>query len=152
MKQTSKVLWFYLAALCAGGLFGAGMVISGMANPEKVIGFLDISGDWDASLMFVMGGALFVFMPSYHWLIKSRAQAVSGCELSVPTRTDIDAKLLIGASLFGVGWGMLGVCPGPAVASIALGNSDIWLFIVAMSLGLTLPQWPLFKAIKVKSA
>lgn len=145
MKQPIKELWFYLASMGAGALFGAGMVLSGMANPEKVIGFLDISGSWDPSLMFVMGGALLVFLPCYHLFIKSRPRAVSGCEISVPTRSDIDAKLIVGASLFGVGWGMLGVCPGPAIASIALGNSDIWLFIAAMSLGLIMPKWLPFR-------
>ncbi|MGP8306745.1 DUF6691 family protein [Vibrio sp. YIC-376] len=126
---------FRIAALVSGILFGLGMSVSGMIDPDKVIGFLDISGNWDPSLAFVMGGALAVFMPSYFLIIKPRKQSVSGAEMCTPTNTKIDARLLSGAAIFGLGWGLAGICPGPAVASLALGNVSIVLFFVAMLAG-----------------
>lgn len=126
---------FRIAALVSGILFGMGMAISGMIDPAKVIGFLDISGNWDPSLAFVMGGALAVFMPSYFLIIKPRKQSVSGAEMCIPTNTKIDSRLLSGAAIFGLGWGLAGICPGPAVASLALGNVSIVLFFVAMLAG-----------------
>ncbi|MEE3876730.1 YeeE/YedE family protein [Vibrio sp. YYF0003] len=126
---------FRITALVSGVLFGIGMAVSGMIDPAKVVGFLDISGNWDPSLAFVMGGALAVFMPSYFLLIKPRKQSVSGAEMCTPTNTKIDARLLSGAAIFGLGWGLAGICPGPAVASLALGNVSIVLFFVAMLAG-----------------
>lgn len=126
---------FHIAALVSGVLFGMGMAISGMIDPAKVIGFLDIAGSWNPSLAFVMGGALAVFMPSYFLLIKPRTQSVSGEEFCTPTNTKLDSKLLSGAAIFGLGWGLAGICPGPAVASLAMGNVSIVLFFVAMLAG-----------------
>ena len=126
---------FRITALVSGILFGMGMAVSGMIDPAKVVGFLDISGNWDPSLAFVMGGALAVFMPSYFLLIKPRKQSVSGAKMCTPTNTKIDARLLSGAAIFGLGWGLAGICPGPAVASLALGNVSIVLFFVAMLAG-----------------
>ncbi|WP_243978153.1 YeeE/YedE family protein [Vibrio natriegens] len=126
---------FRITALVSGVLFGMGMAVSGMIDPAKVVGFLDISGNWDPSLAFVMGGALAVFMPSYFLLIKPRKQSVSGAVMCTPTNTKIDARLLSGAAIFGLGWGLAGICPGPAVASLALGNVSIVLFFVAMLAG-----------------
>ena len=126
---------FRLTALVSGVLFGMGMAVSGMIDPAKVIGFLNISGNWDPSLAFVMGGALAVFMPSYFLIIKPRKQSVSGAEMCTPTNTKIDSRLLSGAAIFGLGWGLAGICPGPAVASLALGNVSIILFFVAMLAG-----------------
>ena len=103
--------------------------------PSKVIGFLDIAGNWDPSLAFVMGGALIVFMPSYFLFIKPRKQSVSGSEICIPTNRKIDRRLISGATLFGLGWGIAGVCPGPSVASLALGNSGMVLFFLAMVMG-----------------
>ncbi|CAH1526437.1 Transporter [Vibrio jasicida] len=119
----------------SGALFGMGMVISGMADPAKVIGFLDITGAWDPSLAFVMGGALAVFVPAYLLLIKPRSESVFGDEILCPTSKTIDKKLVGGAALFGIGWGLLGVCPGPAVASLFTGNIQVLLFIAAMLVG-----------------
>ncbi|GAB7228989.1 YeeE/YedE family protein [Vibrio rotiferianus] len=119
----------------SGVLFGIGMVISGMADPEKVIGFLDITGAWDPSLAFVMGGALAVFVPAYLLLIKPRNESVFGDEIICPTAKAIDKKLVVGAAMFGIGWGLLGVCPGPAVASLFTGNTQVLLFIAAMLVG-----------------
>jgi len=122
-------------ALISGVLFGCGMAISGLIDPSKVTGFLDITGNWDPSLAFVMGGALIVFMPSYFLLIKPRKQSVSGDELCIPTNKRIDRRLLSGAAIFGLGWGIAGVCPGPSVASLALGNIGMVLFFAAMVVG-----------------
>jgi uncharacterized membrane protein YedE/YeeE len=119
----------------SGALFGMGMVISGMADPAKVIGFLDITGAWDPSLAFVMGGALAVFVPAYLLLIKPRSESVFGDEIVCPTSKTIDKKLVGGAALFGIGWGLLGVCPGPAVASLFTGSIQVLLFIAAMLVG-----------------
>lgn len=126
---------FRIAALVSGILFGMGMAVSGMIDPAKVIGFLDVSGHWDPSLAFVMGGALAVFLPSYFLIIKPRKQSVSGAEMCTPTNTKIDARLLSGAAIFGLGWGLAGICPGPAVASLSFGNMSIVLFFVAMLAG-----------------
>ena len=119
----------------SGVLFGIGMVISGMADPAKVIGFLDITGEWDPSLAFVMGGALAVFFPAYLLLIKPRSESVFGDEVVCPTSKTIDKKLVGGAALFGFGWGLLDVCPSPAVASLFTGNTQVLFFIAAMLVG-----------------
>ncbi|WMN88741.1 YeeE/YedE family protein [Vibrio parahaemolyticus] len=132
---------FRITALVSGVLFGMGMAVSGMIDPAKVVGFLDISGNWDPSLAFVMGGALAVFMPSYFLIIKPRKQSVSGAEMCTPTNTKIDTRLLSGAAIFGLGWGLAGICPGPAVASLALGNVSIILFFVAMLAGSMFAKW-----------
>ncbi len=126
---------FRIAALVSGILFGMGMAISGMIDPAKVIGFLDVAGQWDPSLAFVMGGALAVFLPSYFLIIKPRKQSVSGAEMCTPTNTKIDVRLLSGAAIFGLGWGLAGICPGPAVASLSFGNLSIVLFFVTMLAG-----------------
>ena len=127
---------FRLVSLISGLLFGLGMTISGMADPVKVIGFLDVAGEWDPSLMFVMGGALLVFMPAYFLLIKSKVKPLNSEEFCLSTNKHIDKKLVSGAVIFGLGWGIAGVCPGPVVSSLALGNSDVIIFFVAMILGL----------------
>lgn len=127
---------FYVIALLAGVLFGIGMALSGMVNPELVTAFLDISGQWDPTLIFVMGGALTVFIPGYQFLIKKRAQPILTHDWRLSKSNSIDVQLIVGASLFGIGWGLLGVCPGPAVTSVLSGNSDVLIFIAAMMAGL----------------
>ncbi len=123
----------------SGLLFGMGMVISGMADPAKVIGFLNITGvstgTWDLSLAFVMGGALAVFIPVYQLAIKPRTKAVLGGDIITPPTQVIDARLITGAITFGLGWGLLGVCPGPAIASTLVGNMQAWLFLGALLIG-----------------
>lgn len=131
MKSTKQIS----IVAFSGVLFGIGMVISGMADPAKVIGFLDITSSWDPSLAFVMGGALAVFVPAYLLLIKPRRKSVFGDEIVCPTSKTIDKKLVGGAALFGIGWGLLGVCPGPAVASLFTGNTKVLFFIAAMLVG-----------------
>ncbi|MFK0569530.1 DUF6691 family protein [Endozoicomonas sp.] len=127
---------FYVIALLTGLLFGMGMALSGMIDPNLVIAFLDITGHWDPTLIFVMGGALMVFIPGYLLLIKQRQQPLLTETWSLNNNKTIDWRLIIGASLFGVGWGLLGVCPGPAITSLFAGNTDVWLFIAAMMAGL----------------
>ncbi|MCM5509265.1 MULTISPECIES: YeeE/YedE family protein [unclassified Vibrio] len=130
-----------ISALVSGLLFGIGMALSGMTNPENVIGFLDVTGAWNPSLVFVMGGALLIFAPAYHFLIKPQAKALSGDVLSLPTRVQLDSKLIYGAALFGVGWGLAGICPGPAITSLAFGNLDIAIFIASMVSGSLLAKY-----------
>ena len=125
-------------ALLSGVLFGAGMNISGMVDPANIFAFLDITGDWDPSLAFVMGGALLVFTPFYHFIIKPRNKTIDGNTFSLPTNTKIDRKLILGASIFGLGWGIGGICPGPAVASLGEGSITIISFIASMLIGMKL--------------
>ncbi|MGF1724045.1 DUF6691 family protein [Photobacterium nomapromontoriensis] len=133
MKLFSQVI-----ALIAGLLFGLGMMVSGMVDPNKVIGFLDIAGHWDPSLAFVMGGALLVFIPMYLLVIKKRVTPVCSKEFKLSTNQDIDRRLVVGATLFGLGWGIAGICPGPAVISLSGLNPAIWVFFVFMLLGMWL--------------
>jgi uncharacterized membrane protein YedE/YeeE len=123
-----------LAACASGLLFGAGLVMSGMTDPNKVLGFLDVFGSWDASLMLVMVGAIGVHALSYR-LIRRRASPLFARAFAVPTRTDLDAKLLAGAAIFGVGWGLGGYCPGPSLVALPSLGLGVALFVLAMSLG-----------------
>lgn len=119
-----------VAVLC-GLLFGAGMVVSDMINPARVLAFLDVTGAWDASLAFVMGSALAITVPGFWWLRKTgRAPATE--------RGRIDAPLLIGAGLFGLGWGIAGYCPGPALASLVSALPQVFTFCAAMLAGMWL--------------
>ena len=127
-------------ALVSGILFGCGMIISQMVDPLKVIGFLDISGNWDPSLAFVMGGALAVFTPCYHLLIKKRSYAVNGEKFSWTNNRKIDGKLISGAAIFGAGWGLAGICPGPAMSSIGGGSLTIVAFTLSMVSGMLIAK------------
>lgn len=127
-----------IIAFISGLLFGIGMLVSGMADPANVIGFLDIAGAWQMDLAFVMGGALLVFVPVYWTVIAKREQPIIANEFSFSMKQIIDRRLISGAILFGVGWGIAGICPGPAIASISLGSLPIFGFIVAMILGMGL--------------
>jgi len=118
-------------ALTAGTLFGLGLVVSGMSNPAKVIGFLDVAGSWDPTLLVVMAGALAVTIPGFR-LLKSRPRPLFADAFQWPARKDLDARLLGGAALFGVGWGIAGFCPGPAFTALATGRPDVLLFVGAM--------------------
>jgi hypothetical protein len=133
MNLLSKVI-----ALIAGLLFGLGMMMSGMVDPTKVIGFLDIAGDWDPSLAFVMGGALLVFTPIYLLVIKKREKPVCSREFQISSNNTVDKRLISGAALFGLGWGIAGICPGPAVTSLSALNSSMLLFIAFMLAGMWL--------------
>ncbi len=130
---------YALIALVCGTLFGAGLAASGMTDPAKVQGFLDITGLWDPSLVFVMGGAVAVTLVGFRFVLNQSGPLLA-TEFDLPTKTAIDRRLLSGAALFGIGWGISGFCPGPAIASIAYLNSDIALFLVAMFAGALVGQ------------
>ena len=123
-----------LVALASGLLFGLGLGFSQMIDPQRVIGFLDVAGNWDATLAFVMGGAVLVTLISFR-LILQRPHPFFDRKFHLPTRRDIDRPLVVGAALFGVGWGLGGYCPGPAIASLSLGSANPLLFVVAMIVG-----------------
>ena len=127
-----------LTSLFVGLLFGLGMAISGMVDPARVTGFLDLAGAWDPSLAFVMGGALLVFMPGYFLLVKPRRQSVLGEPIAAVPASKLDRRLIGGAALFGIGWGLVGICPGPALSLISSGQPMIMLFIAAMVAGILL--------------
>lgn len=124
-------------SLLAGLLFGVGLIVSGMTNPAKIIGFLDLFGKWDPSLAFVMGGALLVGSIAFRFAGK-RQRALLGTPMNIPTKRDIDRRLVLGNLTFGIGWGLAGYCPGPAVASLATGGSKPWIFFLAMLAGMAL--------------
>ena len=128
-----KVLSFFLL----GALFAIGLGISGMTQPSKVVAFLDIFGAWDPALMFVMGGAVAVNFVGYR-LAVGRPHPLLATRFDIPTRRDIDWQLLVGASLFGAGWGVAGFCPGPALVALASGSADVMLFVAAMFIGFLL--------------
>ena len=121
-------------ALVAGFVFGLGLVISGMSNPAKVIGFLDVAGRWDPTLLVVMGAALAVTIPGFR-LLGKRARPLFSERFELPTRKDLDIRLIAGAALFGLGWGIAGFCPGPAFTVLATMRLDVVLFVVAMIAG-----------------
>jgi uncharacterized protein len=119
----------------SGLLFGAGVTISGMVNPMKVLNFLDITGQWDASLILVMGMGLTVTVVGYQMVFKRDAPLFAS-SFRLPAKHHIDSRLLSGAALFGLGWGLSGFCPGPAVASLIFGNRESYLFVGAMAVGM----------------
>jgi uncharacterized membrane protein YedE/YeeE len=121
-------------ALVAGLLFGAGLAVGGMTNPRKVIGFLDIGGAWDPSLAFVMLGAIAVHFFAYRW-VRGSAAPLFADEFAIPKLRHIDAKLVAGSALFGVGWGLGGYCPGPGIVSLGAGRSDALVFVASMAIG-----------------
>lgn len=122
-----------ISTFIAGLLFGGGLTVSQMVNPEKVISFLDVTGNWDPSLAFVMGGALLVTLIGYKLALK-RSGPLFDDKFRLPTRKDIDAPLLTGAALFGIGWGMAGLCPGPALASASFAGLNAYIFVGTMVL------------------
>ena len=125
--------------LVSGMLFGAGLAVSGMTDPARVRGFLDVFGAWDPTLAFVMGGAVLVMAAA--WRLRSRMlRPVFGEKFSLPDRTDLDARLIAGAVLFGIGWGIAGLCPGPALASLALSPAAVIPFVIAMLAGMVLQK------------
>jgi len=126
-----------LAAFASGVIFAIGLAIGGMTQPAKVAGFLDFTGNWDPNLRFVMGGAVMTHAILYR-VIRQRPTPLFTAAFSVPTRKDIDAGLLGGAVLFGIGWGLSGFCPGPAIVSLASGKMPVVIFVVAMIVGMYL--------------
>ncbi|MBD3584869.1 YeeE/YedE family protein [Salinimonas sp. HHU 13199] len=125
-----------LTALIAGLLFGAGLTISTMVDPLRVLAFLDVFGDWDPTLAFVMGGALTVYLPVYQFFIKPSKRTLFNEPCHLPDKTRLDAPLLVGAILFGIGWGLSGICPGPGIANLTQGSVEIFVFIAALLIGM----------------
>lgn len=118
----------------AGALFGLGLAVSGMTNPDKVLNFLDLAGNWDPSLALVMGGALLVAVPGFAW-VRRRERSLVGDPLPPPPSATIDRRLLLGSALFGIGWGLAGYCPGPALANLAHGTAEAVIFVLAVLAG-----------------
>jgi uncharacterized protein len=148
-----------VTALLAGLMFGLGLILSGMANPDKVLGFLDLAGAWDPSLALVMMGAIGVGLPGFQWLNRKPARAgasaasaasadspLKGCGVALPTAATatsaaIDRRLVCGSLAFGVGWGLVGFCPGPALVALGSGLGQAWVFVAAMAAGMGLFSW-----------
>ncbi|WP_300759741.1 YeeE/YedE family protein [Janthinobacterium sp.] len=129
-----------LCSLFSGLLFGLGLIVSGMGNPAKVLGFLDLAGAWDPSLALVMGGAIIVAMPAF-WLARRRQRAILGDAMQLPTKRKLDRRLVLGSLAFGLGWGIAGFCPGPALVSLLAWQAKAWIFATAMLAGMALFAW-----------
>ena len=135
-----------VSAFASGLLFGVGLIISEMVNPAKVLAFLDIFGNWDPSLAFVMAGAVAVSALGY-FIAQRRGTPVLAPRLEIPTRRDLDPRLIGGAALFGIGWGLVGLCPGPALTALTFGRWQVLVFVAAMIAGMALfrlvpDDWP----------
>ncbi|WP_262030155.1 DUF6691 family protein [Microvirga sp. Mcv34] len=135
-----------VSAFVSGLLFGLGLIASQMVNPAKVLGFLDIFGIWDPSLALVMGGAVVVSGLGY-LVAKRRGVPVLAPRLEIPTRRDLDPRLIGGAALFGIGWGLVGLCPGPALVGLTFGPWQVFVFVAAMIVGMAVfrlvpADWP----------
>jgi len=129
-----------LFAFAAGLLFGIGLIVSGMANPRKVLGFLDVAGAWDPSLAMVMVGAIAVGLFAFARAGR-RSTSLLGAPMQLPTTRDIDRRLVVGSALFGVGWGLVGFCPGPALVALGAGRVKALVFAVAMLAGMIVFEW-----------
>lgn len=122
-------------SLLAGLVFGLGLIVSDMANPAKVLGFLDLGGSWDPSLAFVMGGAVAVAAVAFTFA-RGRKQSLLGADMKLSTSRVIDRRLVLGSILFGVGWGIAGFCPGPALVALGMGEVKAMVFVIAMLAGM----------------
>jgi len=130
----------HLVSFISGLIFAIGLGLSGMTLPSKVIGFLDLFGEWDPALMWVMGGAATTYMIVFR-LVQGKSRPILASRFAVPTRKDITPRLLLGAVFFGAGWGIAGFCPGPAITSIAAGHQGVLVFGAAMVTGMYLFKW-----------
>jgi uncharacterized membrane protein YedE/YeeE len=124
-----------LASLATGTIFGAGLALSDMINPARVLAFLDVAGDWDPALAFVMGGAIIPMVIAYALSKRMRAPLFDK-SFFIPENRIMDSRLILGAALFGIGWGLVGFCPGPAISGLILGAWQPWLFVIAMLAGM----------------
>jgi uncharacterized membrane protein YedE/YeeE len=129
-----------IASLVSGTLMGAGLAVSGMINPNKVLNFLDIFGNWDPTLIFVMGGAIVAAFPGF-WIARRKAKPFLAPDFQIPPRKDFDGHLFIGAAIFGVGWGLVGFCPGPALSALTSGSWPVIGFVAAMTAGMAIYRW-----------
>jgi uncharacterized membrane protein YedE/YeeE len=140
-----------ISEFAIGLLFGWGLLISGMTDPGKVIGFLDLAGTWDPSLAFVMGGGVLVGLIGFT-VAKKRTRSILGSAMHLPTSRDIDRRLVLGSLTFGAGWGLTGFCPGPGIVAMGAGESKAALFVVAMIAGMlvfeVLDRWAKARAIR----
>jgi uncharacterized protein len=125
---------YYLSVLISGILFGVGLAVSGMINPQKVTDFLDVTGNWDPTLLLVMGGAVCVSLPGFYF-VQHRANPFFSSKFYLPSKKDLDMPLIFGAILFGAGWGLAGYCPGPAIASLVTLSPEPVIFVLAMLVG-----------------
>ena len=123
-----------LTVLASGLIFGIGLTVSGMVNPVKIINFLDLAGTFDATLILVMGGAVIITAIGYYFVLKQK-QPLFADRFHLPTVKDIDLRLISGSALFGIGWGLSGFCPGPAIASLAFGHKESIIMLIAMAIG-----------------
>ncbi len=139
-----------LASLVAGVVFGLGLIVSGMANPAKVLGFLDLAGRWDPSLALVMAGAVGVGVIAFT-LTRRRTRSLLGAEAKLPSARHIDRRLVLGSLTFGVGWGIAGFCPGPAWVALGMGQTKAVVFVAFMLAGMGLFEW-LERRIRVRAA
>ena len=133
-----------LSSLLSGIIFGLGLTISGMVNPQKVLGFLNIFDAWDPSLIFVMIGAILIFSP-LHFIFKRKSRPFFAQSFIIPSKKDIDKSLILGAILFGIGWGLVGLCPGPAISAISFLNINVYIFVLFMFIGFYLGNLLLLK-------
>jgi len=124
-----------IASLLAGLVFGLGLILSGMANPAKVLGFLDLAGPWDPSLVLVMAGAIAVGLAAF-FVARTRTVSFLGAEMKLPNARHIDRRLVVGSLLFGLGWGIAGFCPGPGLVALGMGEAKAVVFVAAMLLGM----------------
>lgn len=131
---------FSLAALLSGLIFGLGLILSGMANPEKVLGFLDLGGLWDPSLAFVMGGAILVGLVAFT-IARKRTLSFLGFDMKLPASTHIDSRLVVGSLMFGIGWGIAGFCPGPGLVALGAGELKAAVFVSSMVAGMSIYEW-----------
>lgn len=138
----------FVVNLLLGLLFGAGLVVSGMADPAKVLNFLDLAGTWDPSLAFVMGGAVIVAFIGYR-LVFRMPRPVADSRFHLPEKTEIDARLVVGPAIFGFGWGLSGFCPGPAISALALAAPGTLAFLPAMFVGMWAARLLLIRSAEV---
>jgi uncharacterized membrane protein YedE/YeeE len=140
---------YNIASLLAGLIFGLGLIVSGMANPEKVLGFLDIAGAWDPSLAFVMAGAIIVGVVAFT-VARKRTLSFLGFNMTLPANNRIEKRLIIGSMMFGIGWGIAGFCPGPALVALGAGEAKGVVFVASMIAGMVI--FELFERRKAAAA
>jgi len=141
----------FLTAFVSGAMFAIGLAISGMVKPTKVIGFLDVTGHWDPTLAFVMGGALLVFVPAYR-LVRRRAHPIAEPRFDVPTKTAIDPNLVTGAAIFGIGWGICGMCPAASIAALSAGSASAIAVTGGMAVGIVTMRYARDALVKQSTA
>lgn len=130
----------FFTSFLAGLVFGLGLIVSGMANPAKVLGFLDLGGRWDPSLAFVMAGAIGVGAIAFA-VARRRTRSLLGAAMRLPSLQSIDRRLLVGSVVFGIGWGIAGFCPGPALVAVGMGQAKALVFVIAMLAGMGVFEW-----------